>query len=152
MMIRISRASSEDAIAILELQKLAYQGPARRYNDFTIPPLMQTIEDLTADFDSKVLLKAQLEGRIIGSVKGYQEGSTCYIDRLMVHPDFQRQGLGTTLMKEIESHFEGAMRFELFTGHRSDSNIRLYERLGYGFFKSEEVHENLSFVFMEKYR
>jgi hypothetical protein len=50
MQIKITLASSEDAVAIHELQVLAYQAPARRYNDFTIPPLRQTIEELTAEF------------------------------------------------------------------------------------------------------
>jgi ribosomal protein S18 acetylase RimI-like enzyme len=152
MQIKITLASSEDAVAIHELQVLAYQAPARRYNDFTIPPLRQTIEELTAEFARKIFLRAQLEDRIIGSVRGTQEGDSCHIDRLMVHPDYQGQGLGTELMKEIESQFTFVQRFELFTGHKSTSNIRLYERLGYVTFNSEAVNENLSFVFMEKSR
>lgn len=64
----------------------------------------------------------------------------------------QRQGIGTALMEQIESYFEQAQRFELFTGQKSDRNIQFYERLGYKVFKSEEINKNLSFVFMEKHR
>lgn len=150
MMKNITQASPEDAAAILELQKLAYQSEARIYDDVSIPPLTQTLEELRSDFSSAVFLKAEVEGRIIGSVKGHQVGDTCYIERLIVHPDCQGQGVGTALMREIESHFEQAQRFELFTGHKSERNIHLYERLGYKVFKSEEINPNLSFVFMEK--
>lgn len=148
----ITHASSEDAIAILELQKLAYQSEALLYNDFNIPPLTQTLDELRSDFTSKVFLKAQVEDKIVGSVIGYQERSTCFVERLVVHPDFQGQGIGATLMDQIESCFEQAQRFELFTGHKSERNIHLYERLGYKLFKIEEINQNLLFVFMEKYK
>lgn len=148
----ITRALPEDAAAILQLQQLAYQSEASLYNDFNIPPLIQTLDELKSDFTNKVFLKAQVEDKIIGSVRAYQTASICYIERLIVRPDFQGQGIGTTLMKQIESCFEQAQRFELFTGYKSKRNIDLYERLGYKIFKSEEVNKNLSFVFMEKYK
>ncbi len=149
---KITQASLADAAAILALQKLACQVEGEIYNDFNIPPLTQTLAELSHDFTSKVFLKAECEDRLIGSVRGYQMGETCYVQRLIVHPDFQGRGIGTALMAQIESFFEQAQRFELFAGHKSDRNIRLYDRLGYKVFKREVIHENLSFVFMEKHR
>lgn len=151
MMKNITRVSLEDAASVLELQKLAYQSEAQLYNDFSIPPLTQTLDELRSDFTRKTFLMAQVEGRIVGSVRGYQTGNTCYLERLIVHPDFQGQGIGTELMKRVESFFDQAQRFELFTGHKSDRNIHLYERLGYRIFKSEKINQSLSFVFMEKW-
>jgi ribosomal protein S18 acetylase RimI-like enzyme len=148
----ITYASTEDAVAILELQKLAYQSEAKLYNDFSIPPLIQTMEELEVDFNSKVFLKTQVESKIIGSIRGYQSGNTCYIERLIVHPNHQGQGIGTALMESFESCFGQVQRFELFTGTKSDRNIHLYGRLGYKTFKSTKINKNLSFVFMEKYK
>jgi ribosomal protein S18 acetylase RimI-like enzyme len=148
----ITYASIEDAVAILELQKLAYQSEAKLYSDFSIPPLIQTIEELEVDFNRKVFLKTQVESKIIGSVRGYQAGNTCYIERLIVHPNHQGQGIGTALIESVESRFGQAERFELFTGNKSDRNIHLYERLGYKIFKRTEVNKNLSLVFMEKHK
>lgn len=152
MIKNITYASTEDTVAILELQKLAYHSEAKLYNDFSIPPLTQTMEELEIDFNSKVFLKAQIESEIIGSVRGYQSGNTCYIERLIVHPNRQGQGIGKALMELFEAHFDQVQRFELFTGSKSDRNIHLYERLGYKIFKSAEINKNLSFVFMEKYK
>ncbi len=145
-------ASPKDAAAILELQQLAYQSEARLYNDFNIPPLTQTLNELKSDFISKIFLKVQVKRKIIGSVRGYQRESICYVERLIVHPDFQGQGFGTALMEQIESCFGQAQHFELFTGHKSKRNISLYERLGYKIFNSEEINKNMSFVFMAKHK
>ena len=45
-MISILPAEPQDARAILGLQKLAYQSEARLYNDWSLPPLAQTLESL----------------------------------------------------------------------------------------------------------
>ena len=148
--ISISVASPADAAAILALQRLAYQSEARLYHDFSIPPLLQTLDDLLQEFYQKTVLKATLDHRIIGSVRGFQQGDACFMQRLIVHPDHQGRSLGTALMRRLEGAFPEARRAELFTGHQSERNIRLYERLGYRIFRQEPVTDNLSFVFMEK--
>ncbi|MGA2034974.1 MAG: GNAT family N-acetyltransferase [Thermoguttaceae bacterium] len=148
----ITLASIDDSAAVLDLQKLAYQSEASIYNDFGLPPLTETLEDFRSQFSSRVVLKAVDQGRIIGSVRAYEDEKTCYIGRLIVHPDYQRQGIGTQLMNQIEASFGAAERFELFTGHRSANAIRLYERLGYKVFSQEPVHDRLTLVFLEKRR
>ena len=144
------KASIEDASAILELQNLAYRSEAVLYNDFSIPPLVQTIEGLKKEFSTKTVLKAVLDDQLVGSVRGWQEKATCFVERLIVHPDFQGRGIGTKLMSELEGSFPAAKRFELFTGHKSEKNIRLYVKLGYRIFKHQRVNTSLSFAFMEK--
>lgn len=147
----IERASLEDVGEILELQKLAYVSEAEIYEDYSIPPLMQTPEEIQKDCGAQVFLKASIDGRIIGSVRACMKGATCHIGRLIVHPDFRNRGIGERLMKEIEGFFAGAERYELFTGHRSERNLRLYRRLGYKTFASKPLSGRLTLVFLEKY-
>jgi len=141
----------EDAKEILDLQKLAYQSEAEIYNDYTIPPLTQTLEEMRNDFEKQVFLKASMDGRIIGSVRALLKEGTCFIGRLIVHPDFQKRGIGTQLMQGIERYFGRVCRFELFTGHKSDRNIYLYQKLGYQVFKTETVTEDLKLLYMERF-
>lgn len=150
MDIIIERAIAQDAQEILELQKLAYQSEAAIHNEYNIPPLTQTLAEMRADFEKQVVLKATSGGRIVGSVRGYVSKGTCFVGRLIVHPDFQNRGLGTRLMGEIERVFGQAQRFELFTGHRSERNLYLYRKLGYRPFKEQKVSEALTLVFLEK--
>jgi ribosomal protein S18 acetylase RimI-like enzyme len=102
-------ARLEDAATILELQKLAYRSEAMIYDDFSISPLTQTLENLQSEFNTKTILKAVADNRIVGSVRAYQKNRTCYVERLIVHPDFQRRGIGTKLLKRIEELFSTAL-------------------------------------------
>jgi len=148
----IETATRADAAAILALQKLAYLSEARLYDDANLPPLTQTLESLRADFADSLVLKAVADGVIIGSVRARRDGDTWRIARLVVHPDFQGQGLGTRLLRAIERESGGSRKFELFTGHRSAGNIRLYERLGYRRSREQVLSPALTLVFMERVR
>ena len=96
----ITKATIKDAAEILKLQKLAYLSEAAIYNDYSIPPLVQTLVETCEDFENYTILKAISDGLIIGSVRGQlTEDNSCYIGRLMVHPDFQKRGIGSRLMQ-----------------------------------------------------
>jgi len=146
----ISQANEEDAEAVLKLQFLCYQSEAALYDDYSIPPLVQSLTELQAEFKRSTVFVCRLKGEVIGSVRATRLEDRCFIGRLMVHPRFQRQGLGSKLMSAVEDHFQDAAFYELFTGHRSENNLRLYQRLGYKQFKIEKVSQNLQLIFLEK--
>ena len=146
----IEKATVSDAEELLALRKLAYRSKAEIYNDFRLPPLVQTLESMEEDFENQLFLKALMDGRIIGSVRAYSKGGTCYIGRLVVHPDFQNRGIGTSLMNEIERIFNSCRRFELFTGDNSERNLRLYQKLGYQIFKTAKITDQTNIVFLEE--
>jgi ribosomal protein S18 acetylase RimI-like enzyme len=148
----IEQATIEDAQEILALQKLAYTSEAEIYNDFTIPPLHQTIDEIKAEFADQSFLKFCADGRIVGSVRAYVKEGTCFIGKLIVHPECQNQGIGTKLLQEIENAFDNVARYELFTGHKSERNLYLYKKKDYKIFRSQKLTEDLTIVFMEKYR
>lgn len=146
----IVRASLGDAPAILELQKVAYQSEATLYSDWTLPPLTQTLAQITEEFAQSVVLKAVGAYGLAGSVRARQDADTCHIGRLVVRPELQGRGLGTRLMRHIEALFESAQRFELFTGSRSVGNLRLYERLGYRRVREKIVSPAITLTILEK--
>jgi hypothetical protein len=53
-------------------------------------------------------------------------------------------------MEAIEAHFDQARRYELFTGERSERNIRLYRKLGYTSFRKATLSDLVMLVYMEK--
>lgn len=146
----IVQAEEADLEAILELQRLAYQGEARLLNDFSIPPLMQTLEEMKEEFRSGIFLKAVDEkGKIVGSVRGTLRGDTLLIGKLMVHPEHQGNGLGSCLLQELEKNCP-APRLELFTSNKSLRNLCLYERNGYTRCAEKAVSPALMLIFLEK--
>ena len=148
----IEHAQVEDAEVILDLQKRAYLSEAEIYNNASIPPLTQTLDEIRTEFDQQIFLKALIDERIIGSVRAYQTEGTCHIGRLIVHPDFQNRGIGSRLMNKIEGIFEQARRFELFTGDNSERNLYLYQKLGYREYRRQKFQEDLVLVFLGKDR
>lgn len=152
MEIEIGPARGSDAENILGLQLLCYQSEARLYDDYEIPPLTQSLGDLLHEYDTHLILAAYLQGEVIGSVRGHLEDETCHIGRLIVHPRLRRRGLGARLMREIEDRFVTANRYEIFTGHLSEDNLRLYHRLGYSELRREAVSPRLWMIYLEKPR
>ena len=148
--VKVEMASAKDAEEILDLQKLAYITEAETYDDYTIPPLTQTLPEMLDDFRNYTVLKATSDDVIVGSVRGQLTGDSVYIGRLMVDPEYQNKGLGTRLMLALESAFPQAKKFTLGTGHRSARNLYLYNKLGYKIVSSEVVNENLVMVHLEK--
>ena len=147
----IKKAEFSDLEEILLLQKLAYKSEAELYDDFSIPPLVQTLKEVEEEFENQAFLKVVENEKIIGSVRAVLVNpKTCYIGKLIVHPEFQNQGIGTKLMREIERIFKNCEKFELITGHKSEKNLKLYQKLGYKEFKTEKLTENLNLVYLEK--
>jgi len=146
----IGTADVSDAEQILKLQYLCYQGEAALYNDYGIEPLTQTLESLRGEFETHTVLVARLGDEVVGSVRGTIDGGVARIGKLIVHPRLQRHMLGTRLLRAIEERLGDAAEYELFTGHRSEQNLRLYERLGYEHGRIEKVNSRLSLVYLRK--
>ncbi len=151
--LRIEHAVADDIPEILSLQKVAYRSESEIYGDHSLPALRQSLAELTLDFDRMLFLKGIVNGKIVASVRGYDDGhGTAHILRLIVHPYFQGRGQGQRLVSTIEKAFPQCQRFEIFTGHRSERNLHLYSKLGYRRFKSEPFNQHVEWVYMEKQR
>lgn len=147
---KIENVLTEDIAAVLELQKRCYLENGMRYNDLSIPPLCQTPDELKSELDTGAILKVTSKGIIVGSIRAHCKEDTCYIGKLIVHPEYQNQGIGTELLHSIERYFFRVGRFELFTGNKDEKNLYLYKKHGYKEFKQVEISNDLVLIFMEK--
>lgn len=146
----ITKANKTDLSKILELQYLAYQSEAKLFNNQKIPPLTQTLKDIEEDYNKGIILKVLNEDSIIiGSVRAYCDTNIIYIGKLMVHPKWQRQGIGTNLLLEVENIYPNRI-YELFTSSKSENNLRLYKNLGYKVFKEKSINDELKFIYLRK--
>ncbi len=146
----IERAGPDDAKAILDVQYQAYRPEAALYGDITLPPQVETVDELKVAFATHAILKGVLAGIVIGSVRGREVDGTCHIGRLVVTPGYQGRGWGSALLAAIEGAFAHVHRFELFTGHKSVRNLGLYGRRGYAEFRRQPDGDAVTLVFLEK--
>jgi ribosomal protein S18 acetylase RimI-like enzyme len=149
--VRIERAVVEDAGEILTLQRAAYLTEAQLHGDPFLPPLVESLDQVRAMIAGSLVLKASVGTRIAGAVRGRFNDRTCLVGRLAVAPDLQRRGIGGALLRALEAEAAGrADACVLFTGHLSETNLRLYRRLGYAETHRERVAGHLMLVHMRK--
>jgi ech hydrogenase subunit C len=146
------RAEKSDAPGILDLQKTAGQCEAEIYNDENLPALQQTLEELQNDFDRAIYIKAVINDKIIGSVRGQANKDTAYVSGVVVHPYYQRHDIGRQLVEEIEKAFPNAKRFEAFTGRPNVRALHLLGRAGYQEFTTEPFTPAITWVYLQKER
>lgn len=147
------RAERKDAAEILALQKTAYQSEAEIYGDESLPALQQTLKELEADFDrpdNPIFLKAVVNGKIIGSIRGWGTDETVFLWRQLVHPYFRGRGIGRRLLEEIMKAYPTAKRFQARTGHKSERNLYQLRKLGFKEYKTEPLTPNINWVYLEK--
>jgi hypothetical protein len=119
-------AGKGDLEEILALQKKAFSTEADCIGTTSIPPMMQTMEDITAEYDdlqkAMIFMKIVQDRIIAGSVRAYEKDGTCY---------------------------KGA-RFELFTRADNVKNIGFYKSLGYNVYDLRAGTAGVKFAYLEK--
>lgn len=123
---------------------------AEIYNNYSIEPLVQSLDEVKQQFEHYIFLKIVDDNMIIGSVRAQLIDETCAIGKLMVHPLYQNQGIAKKLMSEIELCYDIATRYELFTGSKSEKNIQLYQKTGYEIFKTTVINNDVRLIYLEK--
>ena len=158
----IQPARQQDLPEILAVQRAAFETEAQLVNDWNIPPLTQTLDELTNDWRKGIMLKAVDEyGIIVGTVRGHNAPDGFYIGKLAVLPQWQGRGMGSALLgaiidlaqtapKAAERVTTCASRLVLFTSTKSERNLRLYERFGFKPFKNSATATGVPLVWLEK--
>ena len=77
-----------------------------------------------------VFLVCEVEGRVVGVVRGNYDGSRAIIHQLSVHPAYQKRGLGAALVGEIVKRFreKGAPTVSAMVYEKS---LPFWEKVGF---------------------
>jgi ech hydrogenase subunit C len=124
-------ADKADAPFILALQRIAYLPQEELYGEENVPPLVQTLQELTGEFDQMRFVKAVVNGQLIGSARACPNGHAAQVSHVIVHPYFQRRGIGRRLLTEIEQNCQDVKLFETAVGAKSDGCVAWLQRQGY---------------------
>jgi ribosomal-protein-alanine N-acetyltransferase len=89
-------------------------------------------EQLAYDRDLVIVAEAPNK-RVVGAIVGTIDGSTGFFYCLAVHPDYQKQKVGTMLVRELEQRFlhKGVKRIWITADKGTEKLLPFYQRLGY---------------------
>lgn len=128
----VSRASAVDAPEVLVLQRCSWVTEAVVNDTLAIPALHETLDDVIAWINDRHVWTVRARGRLVAAVRANTVGDRWEIGRLMVAPDLRGSGVGRWLLRHAEDAAPaGTCRISLFTGSRSERNLRLYAAAGY---------------------
>ncbi|HEV8326005.1 MAG TPA: GNAT family N-acetyltransferase [Nitrospiraceae bacterium] len=150
-MFHIRPATEADFAALLHVQQAAFGEYANVYqvSGWTT----ETLDSLKKDAKEKLILVAEAEGVVVGSVRFWIVAGVCVIRLLSVSPAHQGQGMGKALIREIERVATNAHKFFACTMLRTARNIHLFMSLDY---KAESIlpdhYDHLDLICFAKYR
>ena len=128
----IRLAQPADAGELLTLQRACWLQEQEANPGVEIPALGEGLAEVQAWLPGWTTLVLRAGGRLVGAARGRRVDNSWDIGRIMVAPDLQGRGLGRLLLTRIEQAApEDVTRFGLFTGARSERNLRLYRKAGY---------------------
>ena len=135
----LRRLTEADVDAVARLARVVWQA--------TYPPLISQaqIDHMLADRYAPDRIRAQLadprhawwvaqgDGAPLGFCHAYLEAPGCKLDKLYVHPDHQRRGIGAALLREAEAWARAreAKRLWLQVNRGNAQAIRAYEKYGF---------------------
>jgi len=81
--------------------------------------------------NSLKILGAYENDKLIGIIRIVGDGhSVVFIQDLLVYPEYQRQGIGTALLKQILQDYKHVYQKHLFTDN-TEKTIQFYKSLGF---------------------
>jgi N-acetylglutamate synthase-like GNAT family acetyltransferase len=77
-----------------------------------------------------VFLVCEMEGKIVGVIRGTYDGSRAIIHQISVHPAHQRKDVGTALVNEIVRRFK-QMGAPTVSATVTDESLPFWQRVGF---------------------
>lgn len=131
----IDITNKELAEDVLRVQLVSYQVEAELIDCYEIPPLKDTVDKLRQCGEK---FYGYYSDEVLGGVISFKEDNDLLdIHRLMVHPDYFRQGIAQMLLDFVEAENKDCETLIVSTGSSNAPAVRFYEKNG--FVKTEEI-------------
>jgi GNAT superfamily N-acetyltransferase len=128
----LASAGAGDVAELLVLQRCCWVDEAILNDTLAIPALHEDAGAVRSWVETRHVWILLHGPRLAAAVRAHQDGQRWEIGRLMVAPDLRGAGLGRWLLGYAESQAPASVgHFDLFTGRRSERNVRMYQAAGY---------------------
>jgi ribosomal protein S18 acetylase RimI-like enzyme len=139
-------------LCILQLQLFAYHTEARLAG-FREPPLLPdgipSIRQSREAFFGMFSGNRGFDAQLIGAISAADRSRSTEICRLMVHPDFMRQGIAGALLEHLIAAYSQSSMFTVTVNARNAPAIALYEKFGFAPINRKELGPGLLFTEMQ---
>ena len=89
------------------------------------------------------IIEKKIRGVVVFKVEQYWEGSVIIVEDLAVKEGFKKQGVGKTLMSEVETYAKkNKIKSIYFSTNRKSSAVKFYQKHGYKLRKDVVSMEN----------
>ncbi|QKS70492.1 GNAT family N-acetyltransferase [Paenalkalicoccus suaedae] len=132
---------------VKELQQLSYRVEAELIGFEALPPLSDTV--LSIQHSGETFWGYFSDEKLCGAIAYTEDGDTCDVCRLMVHPDYFRKGIAQALFDHVRANID-VTDFVVATGAKNMPAIRFYVRNGFQVERTVEVHPELSLTYLRK--
>lgn len=149
MIKQINHLDRHTAKQILDVQFPAYKIEAQIIGFDGIPQLKDTVE--TIETSSEIFIGYTKEERLIAFLSYSKEENEYQICRLVVHPDYFKQGIARKLLRYFINEIVSPLQKVIVsTGADNVPAINLYKSEGFVFLKDIEVAPNFYISLFER--
>lgn len=130
----LERAKKVDAQKLSEIQKASFDDESKQFsgNEVGGPIGYDSISWQEEMMQNCEYFKILYNGEIIGGAILVIESNQVHnLGRIFIDPNFQNQGIGMKVMKEIEKKYPDSTKWWLDTPSRSTKNHHFYVRCGF---------------------
>ena len=134
MTIEITLATPDDAPQVYQIMRAAFA----EYVGVLQPPSgvdLETVDDVRRAIEEGGAVLASLDGKSVGSARYafHDEGHICFVGRVSVLPEARGKGIASEMVTFIEgiAREAGCASMEIMVRLILETNIHLYERIGY---------------------
>lgn len=135
------------------MQIRAFKALLEKYQDYTSNPGAEKPEKTYQRFEvpGTDFWFISLNTMHIGVIRVCDLGELCMLKQIFILPEYRNNGYAREAMRQVETLYPNALRWELDTILQEEKLCRMYEKLGYrktG--KTQPVKDGMSLVFYAK--
>jgi ribosomal protein S18 acetylase RimI-like enzyme len=133
---------------VLAVQRPSYQSESELIEYPNLPPLLETVADLQNS--DETFVGYWVDGQLAGVLSYEQRDEGIHIDRLVVHPDYFRRGIGRALLQWLETAVSSSPHITVSTAAKNQPAIQLYQSQGYTIVQYTALPDGLELALLRK--
>jgi ribosomal protein S18 acetylase RimI-like enzyme len=109
---------------------------------------LETVADLQNS--DETFVGYWVDGQLAGVLSYEQRDEGIHIDRLVVHPDYFRRGIGRALLQWLETAVSSSPHITVSTAAKNQPAIQLYQSQGYTIVQYTALPDGLELALLRK--